>query len=110
MANKRFTIVLLIGLVLLGSLLIAARKPAAEYEIGQADVARWVAMGQAYVRVGADAGRLADVARWEAMGQAYAKVSTDAGRLADVARWEAMGQAYAQIEKDNQLNVKASQE
>jgi hypothetical protein len=70
--------------------LIAQPRSAAAAD---ADVARWVAVGQFYNP--AQAGRDADVARWVAMGQYYNPAQ--AGRDADVARWVGLGEYYQKL-------------
>ena len=67
----------------------------------QADIQRWVAMGEYFSKqpvsaadVDAKLSRDADSARWQALGEAYLVTNLGA-READAARWQAMGEAYS---------------
>ena len=77
----------------------------------EADIQRWVAMGEYYskqpasvVDSGLQLSRDTAAGRWQAMGEYYSKRSASAAvagaqlsRDADAARWQALGEAYLGI-------------
>jgi hypothetical protein len=105
-------IVITLGLSVIGALSVSSHttQDAQSFQRGRdADLARWVAIGEAYSQREVDnmqRARDADLARWVAMGEAYTQRELDnmqRARDADLARWVAMGEAYKQrIPSDGQ--------
>lgn len=80
----------------------------------QADLARWVGLGEFYTNLNTsasmqfDAQHVRDInsARWEAMGQAYAKTVSPA-RQADLARWVAQGEYFTTLQSAANISFDA---
>ena len=105
-------IVITLGLSVIGALSVSSytTQDAQGFQRARdADLARWVAIGEAYSQREVDnvqRARDADIARWVGMGKAYTQRELDnmqRARDADAARWVAMGEAYKQrIPSDGQ--------
>lgn len=96
-------IVVTLGLSVIGALSVSSNMTQdmqGFQRARDADVARWVAIGEAYTQrdvANMQGARDADLARWVEMGKGYAQRELEnmqRARDADVARWVAMGEAY----------------
>jgi hypothetical protein len=96
-----FAAIVAIALFVMNSAQAIANMPTTrEARADQADILRWVAMGEYYEGQPASASsfnlkmsRDAGTARWQALGESYLKVAAQV-RSADAARWQALGEAY----------------
>jgi hypothetical protein len=90
--NRLFNLLVIVSLFFVGALVVQAAivtRPLAQSTIGrQADVDRWVALGNYYSKqivpntgAGLERGREADAARWAAMGDYYHSINTSGAAL-----------------------------
>ncbi|MFZ0545195.1 MAG: hypothetical protein WAM60_07140 [Candidatus Promineifilaceae bacterium] len=104
MKTRSLLPVFAIAVVLVIAVMIVAFQPAAanEKSTGNADTARWVAMGEYYTVLSGERparAETADQARWDAMGSSYLVANGQRplnAATADQARWDAMGEFFSQ--------------
>ena len=110
-----FAAIIAIALFVINSAQAVANIPTTRAaRADQADVLRWVAMGETYAGQPASVSsfdpkmsRDIGAARWQALGESYLKIASQA-RSVDAARWQALGEAYAKPASASSFDAKMS--